>query len=185
MALQLFRNWWLLALKGLLLLLMGLFTLFNTELALGGIVLYLGIMVLVGGVAEVLVAFLNRDNPQWTSFLLEGLVDIVIGVLLLSRPEVIGLIPILLGIWIAISGMLLLVRSLRERKEGNAAWLNWLALSVVLLFIGIWLVADPLGSLISITWLLGIVLVVFGLLILMIAFRLKRARGHLKDLRDQ
>ena len=75
------------------------------------LVFYLGLLALLGGVAEITLAILNRDRPQWTGYLLEGLLDVGIGVLLLAKPGVVELIPIMLGIWIVASGTLLLVRT--------------------------------------------------------------------------
>ena len=168
-----FRNWWLLAVKGALLLIMGAYVLFNAELALTALIFYLGLLALLGGVAEITLAILNRDRPQWTGYLLEGLLDVGIGVLLLAKPGVVELIPIMLGIWIVASGTLLLVRTFRARKEGGAFWANWLVLSVLLVLLGLWLIFDPTGTLISLTWLLGLVMFAFGLLVLLIAFRLR------------
>jgi len=180
-----FRNWWLLALKGFLLLLMGAYVLFNAELALTALVFYLGLLALVGGVAEVALAILvrnasDRDKPQWTGYLLEGLLDVCIGVLLLAKPGVVSLIPIILGIWIVASGTLLLVRTFRARQEGGAYWANWLVLSVLLVLLGLWLIFDPTGTLVSVTWLLGLVMFAFGLLVLLIAFRLRSANKTIR-----
>jgi uncharacterized membrane protein HdeD (DUF308 family) len=178
--LPMFRNWWLLALKGLLLLVMGAYVLFNAELALAALVFYLGLLALVGGVAEVALAILNRDKPQWTGYLLEGLLDVGIGVLLLAKPGVVSLIPIMLGIWIVASGILLLVRTMRARQEGGAYWANWLVLSLLLVLLGLWLIFDPTGTLVSVTWLLGLVMFAFGLLVLLIAFRLRSSNKAIK-----
>lgn len=180
-----FRNWWLLALKGALLLIMGLFILFNAGLTLAAIVVYIGVIAVVGGVAEVVLAVMNRDQPSWTGFLLEGLMDIGLGILLLTNPQVIGLIPIVLGAWISISGFALMFRAFRARKQGETAWGNWLVLSAVLIVLGLWIIYDPLGTLISMTWLLGTVFMAFGVLVLMIAFRLRRARNAIRNLVDE
>ncbi len=177
---SMFRNWWLLALKGVLLLVMGAYVLLNAELALAALVFYLGLLALLGGVAEVALAIVNRDKPQWTGYLLEGLLDIGIGALLLARPGVVELIPIMLGVWIVASGMLLLVRTLRARQEGGAYWANWLVLSTLLVLLGLWLIFDPTGTLVSVTWLLGLVMFAFGLLVLLIAFRLRSANNTIK-----
>jgi uncharacterized membrane protein HdeD (DUF308 family) len=180
-----FRNWWLLAVKGALLLIMGAYVLFNAELALAALVFYLGLLALLAGVAEVALAILNRDKAQWTGYLLEGLLDVGIGVLLLAKPEVVGLIPILLGIWIVASGILLLVRTLRARQQGATYWANWLVLSILLVLLGLWLIFDPTGTLVSVTWLLGLVMFAFGLLVLLVAFRLRASNKAIKKAAEE
>jgi uncharacterized membrane protein HdeD (DUF308 family) len=159
---------------------MGIFILFNPELALDAIIFYLGLLALLGGLAEVVLAVMNRDKPQWTGYLLEGLLDMGIGILLLTKPVVAELLPILLGIWIVASGAMLLLRAFRSRKAGHASWTHWLFLSILLIAIGLWVIYDPRGTLVSFTLLMGIALLAFGLLVLLIALRL---RGTQKELR--
>jgi uncharacterized membrane protein HdeD (DUF308 family) len=177
-----FHNWWLLLIKGLLLAALGLYTLFNADGTLAGIVLYLGIMSLVWGAGEVMMAIIGQADRM--SFLLEGLVDLVLGYLLLTRPGIVGLVPILIGIWVCLSGLTLLVRALRERKAGSATWGNWMVLSIVLIALALWLILDPMGTLISMTWLLGIVLLAFGLLIMTIAWKVRAVGRALKAIRQ-
>ena len=176
-----FHNWWLLLIKGLLLAALGLYTLFNADGTLATIVLYLGIMSLVWGAGEVMMAILGQANRM--SFLLEGLVDLVLGYLLLTRPGIVGLIPILIGIWVGLSGLTLFVRAIRERKAGSATWGNWMVLSIVLIVLALWLILDPIGTLISMTWLLAIILLAFGVLVMMIAWKVRTVDQVLKAVR--
>ena len=176
-----FHNWWLLLIKGLLLALLGLYTLLNADSTLATIVLYLGVMSVVWGAGEVLMAIIGQANRM--SFLLEGLVDLFMGFLLLTRPGIVGLIPILIGIWVGLSGLVLFVRAIGERRTGSATWGNWMVLSIVLIVLALWLILDPIGTLISLTWLLGIILLAFGVLIMMIAWKVRAADQVLKAVR--
>ncbi len=180
-----FRNWWLLALKGALLVGLGAYILFNADLALSALIYYIGLFTVLGGVAEVVLAVLNRDRPHWVGYLLEGILDIGIGVLLLAKPGVVELIPIVLGIWIFASGVLLMVRTFMSRKDGGAYWANWVVLSALLILLGLWLVFDPTGTLVSVTWLLGLVMFAFGLLVLMMAFRLRSHNVAIRSAAEQ
>ena len=172
-----FRNWWLLALKGALLMIFGLYILFNPGVALGGLVLYLGITAIASGVLELVLAF--TEGGDRGSYLFDGLLDLLIGALLLWRPEVLGLIPILLGVWVGISGISLLMRSLRQRKAGEKSWGSWLILSVVLIVLGAQLIFDPVGSMISVAWILGIVLLLFGVLLVFLALKIRKLGAHI------
>ncbi len=182
---SMFRNWWLLALKGALLVGLGAYILFNADLALSALIYYIGLFTVLGGVAEVVLAVLNRDRPHWVGYLLEGILDIGIGVLLLAKPGVVELIPIVLGIWIFASGVLLMVRTFMSRKDGGAYWANWVVLSALLILLGLWLVFDPTGTLVSVTWLLGLVMFAFGLLVLMMAFRLRSHNVAIRSAAEQ
>lgn len=182
-----FRNWWMLAFKGVLLILFGLFILFEPGVALAGLVLYLGIAALASGVLEIVLAISNSGDRG--SYVFDGILDILIGLLLLMRPEVLGLIPILLGAWMAISGLAMLMRSLRQRKAGESSWVSWLVLSIVLIILGAQLIHDPTGSMISVTWILGIVLLLFGVLLVFFALKVRkvgaRIAGAAQQMRDR
>jgi uncharacterized membrane protein HdeD (DUF308 family) len=181
-----FRNWWLLALKGALLAAFGLYILFNPGVALTGLVMYLGIAAVVAGAMEIVLAFTSPGDRG--SYLFDGLLDLLIGVLLLWKPQILGLVPILLGAWVAVSGIALLVRAFGQRKAGDKSWSSWLILSAVLIALGAQLIFDPEGSMVAVTWILGIVFVLFGALLLFLAFKIRRMRGRVvaavRDLRS-
>ena len=174
-----FRNWWMLALKGALLIIFGLYTLFNPGVALAVLVLYLGIAMLASGVLQIVLAFTSSGDRG--SYIFDGLLDILIGVLLLWRPEVLGLIPILLGVWVAISGISLLLRALRQRRAGERSWSSWMILSAVLIVLGAQLIFDPGGSMVAVTWILGIVLLLFGALLLFLALKVRKAGARIAE----
>lgn len=174
-----FRHWWMLAFKGVLLILFGAYILFEPGVALAGLVLYLGIAAVASGVLEIVLAFSNSGDRG--SYVFDGILDILIGVLLLWRPEVMGLIPILLGAWMAISGLAMLMRALRQRRAGEASWASWLVLSIVLVALGAQLIIDPVGSMISVTWILGMVLLLFGLLLVFLSLKVRRVGARIAE----
>ena len=176
MALRLFKNWWILALKGLLLVIFGLFASFNADSTVAGLVFYLGIAMIFAAVAELFLAIVGAGEPDRSTSILDGLLDLCVGILLLVKPGIVGVIPELLGIWVGISGVLLLMRSLGQRKAGNSSWSSWAGVSVMLLLLALWLVFDPAGALRSAAWLLGLLLILFGSLLLWMAFVLRNMR---------
>ncbi len=172
MAIRLFKNWWLLGLKGLILFLLGLYTLLNPDTAAGFLPIYLGIAGVLAGISEIILALTNRDKEEWGSFLAEGILDLLIGVIFLSLPEAANIIPILLGIWILFSGASLLMRGLRGKTESN-----YLIPSLLLLVVGFLMVTNPFGTYVSLMILLGIVLIVVGLALMFVSWKL-RGLGH-------
>ncbi len=177
MAIRLFKNWWLIGLKGLFLFLLGLFTLLNPDTAADFIPFYLGLAGVIAGLGEITLALTNRENENWGSFLAEGILDLLIGIIFLSKPEVANIIPILLGIWILFSGAALLMRGLRGQAPNN----NYLLPALLLLVIGFLMVTNPFGAYVSLMILLGIVLIVVGLAIMFVSWKLRGLKKEWKE----
>jgi len=168
MAFRIFKNWWLLGLKGLMLFALGLFAVFNPSTATGVLATYLGIAGILAGTAEIAMALSNRDREDWGSYLGEGVLDLLIGLLFLVRPEIANIIPIVLGIWILFSGASLLMRGLRGRVEGN-----YLIPSLLILVLGFLLVTNPFGAYVSLMAFLGVALIVIGLALMFVSWKLR------------
>ncbi len=168
MAFRIFKNWWLLGLKGLMLFALGLFAVFNPSTATGVLATYLGIAGILAGTAEIAMAFSNRDREDWGSYLGEGVLDLLIGLLFLVRPEIANIIPIVLGIWILFSGASLLMRGLRGRVEGN-----YLIPSLLILVLGFLLVTNPFGAYVSLMVFLGVALIAIGLALMFVSWKLR------------
>jgi len=181
MAIRLFKNWWLLGLKGLFLFLLGLFTLLNPDTAAGFIPFYLGLAGVIAGLGEITLALTNREHENWGSFLAEGILDLLIGIIFLTKPEVANIIPFLLGIWILFSGASLLMRGLRGKSPNN----NYLLPALLLLVIGFLMVTNPFSAYVSLMILLGIVLIVVGLAIMFVSWRLRKIREDLEEVGEK
>lgn len=168
MAPKLFKNWWLLGLKGLMLFGLGLFALFNPGTAAGVLVTYLGIAGILAGIAEIALAFSNREREEWGSYLGEGVLDLLVGIVFLTRPEVVNILPILLGVWILFTGASLLMRGLRGRAEGS-----YLVPGILMLVLGFLLISNPFGAYVSILIVLGIALLLLGLSLMFVSWKLR------------
>jgi len=168
MAFRIFKNWWLLGLKGLMLFALGLFAVFNPSTATGVLATYLGIAGILAGTAEIAMALSNRDREDWGSYLGEGVLDLLIGLLFLVRPEIANIIPIVLGIWILFSGASLLMRGLGGRTTGS-----YLVSSILMLILGFLLIIHPFGAYISLMVFLGLVLGIAGLAFMFVSWKLR------------
>ena len=180
MAFQPFKNWWLLGLKGLILFLLGLYTLFNTDTAAGGLILFFGIAAVLAGVSEIFVALTNRAQDNWGGLLGEGVLDLLIGVILLAKPGVANILPILIGIWILFSGISLLMRSLRGTDQPEAAeGPSGLWMAIILIVVGLLAVINPFGAYQALMGFLGFSLLILGLIVLFVAWKLRGVKKQI------
>jgi uncharacterized membrane protein HdeD (DUF308 family) len=177
MASELARNWWLLALRGVLGILFGIAAFVWPESTLTALVLVFGAYVFVDGIFALIAGIgMRRQLSLWWLVLLEGVAGIILGLLTFRSPDITALILLsFIAAWSIITGVFEIVTAVRLRKMIPNEWLLILS-GVVSIIFGILLIAQPGAGAISIVWLLGAYALLFGILTLMLAFRLRGMR---------
>ncbi len=170
-----YKNWWLLTLKGLFAIIFGIFALFVPNVTLTVLMEYFGILVLLSGLFLIIGSFTHmKSNRHWTSWLFEGILDIIVGAVIMLYPTLtIDLFIILMGIWAITVGFTQLFNTFNAHKAGRAKWLMLLNALVVIVF-GLVLFINPTESQMALTYLVGAFSLVFGLLITIYSFQLQK-----------
>src|SRR5262249_48568640 len=176
MNMVLVRNWWALALRGALAILFGLLAFYNPAITLAAIILLYGAYALVDGVFAIVAGLrAAQRHERWWPFALEGLVSIVIGLITFALPGLTAFALLLLvSAWAIVSGVFRIAAAGRLGKEMEGEWLLILngLLSVVF---GVIIMVFPGAGLVTLVWLIGVYAIIFGIILLALAFRL---RGH-------
>ena len=166
------RNWWLLALRGLLALIFGLLALIWPAITLRVLVILFGAYALVDGLFRVITA-LKDSRKRWGILLLEGVLGIALGILAFIWPDITALALLyLIAAWALVTGILEIMAAVWLRKELKGEWLLGLAGLASVVF-GLLLVIWPGSGVLAIVWLIGAYAVVFGVLLIALAFRLR------------
>ena len=176
MNMVLVRNWWALALRGVFAILLGLIAFLMPGVTLAALVLVFGAYALVDGVFAIVAGIRAAErHERWWPFAIEGLFDIVAGVITFVMPmaTVLALLY-LLSFWAILTGISRIMAAVKLRKEIQGEWLLILNGMFSVLF-GILLVALPRAGLVTVAWLVGTYALVVGVILLGLAFRL---RGH-------
>ena len=149
---------------GILLILMGM-VLFATPdmnvVVLGYIVC---ILMLVFGVAEVVFYITHHKTHTASGWVLaDGIISAVLGLLLLFVPAAqIQAMSIIFADWVLFSGVLCFASAFSERDAGSHNW-GWnLAVGIIGILLGIWLMFDPALSAMSIGFLLPLAFIFEG-----------------------
>lgn len=112
----------LLALLGVLSVIVGLWAVRHVLLTLLALTVFLGIFWVVNGFIEIFTALSHRGLPQrgWTAVM--GLLSVLAGIVVLSYPglTLVGLATVL-GIWLAIFGVMEITAAFRMRGLGHSA----------------------------------------------------------------
>lgn len=168
------RNWWMLALRGLLAIIFGLIALFLPGLALLAFIYVFAAYTLVDGVVAVLVAIRERGSlSRWGWILFEGALSIVAGLLAFAYPGITAWVLLyIVAAWAIVTGITEIAAAFVIPEYRSREWAMALAglLSVVF---GLVLFVFPGAGLLSLLWLVGIYGIVFGILFIIRAFQLR------------
>lgn len=174
------RNWGWVALRGVVALLFGILTFINPAITLTVLVLFFGAYAFVDGVLAVISAIANRRGERhWVSLLIGGLIGIAAGLVTFFLPAITATaLLILIAVWAVLLGIAEIVTAIRLRKVLRGEWLLALA-GVLAVALGVLLIAFPVaGALAAVLW-IGAWATVSGILLLILAFRLRRAGREL------
>ena len=172
---QLSRNWWAVALRGVVAILYGVIALVWPGLTLEILVLFFGAYALVDGVFAIIAAFTNRaGHDSWWVLLLEGLVGIAAGIITFLRPGLATLVLLyVISFWAIITGVLEIVAAIRLRKEIQGEWMLALG-GIVSLVFGVLLLLFPAAGALTVAWLIGAYAILFGAMFLSLGLRLRK-----------
>ncbi len=167
------RNWWAVALRGVVAILFAVAAFLLPFATLASLVLVLAFyLVADGALAVVSGVRAAAHHRPWGLPILEGVVTLLAGVAAFLMPGLTLLFLVtLLGVWAVVSGVLMLATAFRLHGS-HGRWL--LALSgVVSVVWGALLFASPVTGALVLGWWLGGYALAFGVLLLVLAARLR------------
>jgi uncharacterized membrane protein HdeD (DUF308 family) len=172
---ELTHVWWLLSLLGGLSVAAGVVVLVAPAISLLTLAVVSGIFLLVDGIIEVSWSLFHSVENRGLVALL-GVVSAIAGVILIRHPVLsVVAIALLLGLWLLVAGVTRLVRVFDERQG------PWSALLAVLEMIaGIVIVASPGIGVATLALLVGIALIVRGIGLFVVGWRLHDLGGHIE-----
>jgi uncharacterized membrane protein HdeD (DUF308 family) len=177
---ELSSNWWALALRGAVAILLGLLAFTMPGLTIAALVTIIGVYMFIDGVLAIMAAIRGiKEHDRWGWMLIEGIVSIFAGVVAFFIPSTGALALVwLIAAWAIVTGALEIGAAIRLRKLIEHEWTLLLAgvLSVVL---GFFIVSRPgLGVVLLATW-IGVYALFSGIVTLMLAFRIRNwAHDH-------
>lgn len=173
MSAALARNWWVIALRGVFGILFGLAAFSVPGAVLLSLAWLFAIYLLADGIAAIIAAVRAAGrHDRWGLLLAEGIASILMGIVAFLFPAgAVLAFVIVTAVWALISGGMMLAASLSLHHTYGRVWL---ALGgIVSVLWGILLIIAPLLGALVLTWWLGAYALVFGVTLLILAFRLR------------
>lgn len=172
------RNWWAFVIRGVLAILFGVIAFVEPAAAILSLVLIFAVYAVVDGVFAIVSAVrAAQAGERWTWFALEGVVDILAGVVAVAMPAIpVVFFVTLLAIWAIITGGFMLAAAFRMDADHGRWWLVLGAIASIAY--GVLLLIAPIIGAVVLTWWIGAYAIVFGISLLIVAFRLRaRLKG--------
>ena len=168
------RYWWLVLLRGIAFIVFGVLAFMWPGLTLVTLVLFWGAFALVDGVLALAQAIMGGSmGPRWWLALI-GVAGIAAGILTFMWPLVTAfLLLTFTACWAIVLGVFQIAGAIKLRKEIDNEWTLILGGVLSVLFGLVLLAAPGLGAVVLI-WVVASYAVLFGVLLVMLAFRLKK-----------
>jgi uncharacterized membrane protein HdeD (DUF308 family) len=177
------RSWWVLVLRGLFAVLLGLIALVWPDITVFVIITIIGVFLLLDGLIEIWVGFLGRgrDAEWWTDAVL-GILAVLGGIAILAWPGVTALgLMIFIGASFAVYGATLVYQAIRLRADLANEWMV-IGTGALTFLLGVGFMVFPRAGAAALGVLFGGYLVLFGVLLIVIGWKL---RGIVRDLQRE
>ena len=171
------RNWWIMAVRGLLAIAFGIVAFVWPGVTMLALVLVFAAYALIDGVLSIVLAVRGaRQGERWGMLLLGGILSIAASIASVLWPGLTVVVFVLiLAFWAVFTGAVVIAAALDVRVDHGRWWLGLAGLASVVY--GILLFVAPLLGAVVLTWWVGAHALVLGATMVVMAFRLRMHRG--------
>lgn len=178
------RHWWLYMLCGILCMVAGIAVFIFPMESYMTMGLLFGILMLFVGVAQLIVASSSGNYLAMKGYVIVGgILDLIMGIILCINPAVsLVLMPVLLGIWMLYHSFMIMAfgGDMETFRIDGSGWT--IAGGALLMLLSIFVLVNPMSAEVAtVVTLAGVGLIVFGLLLCVLSFKLKDLHRVLDD----
>jgi len=170
------KNWWILLVRGIFAIIFGILAFVSPAPTILALLWLIGAYLLADGVFALISAFRHRgSNSNWWVLLLQGITGILAGIGTFVWPGLTAIFLIyMLAFWALFTGVFEIVAAIRLRKEIEGEWLLALGGILSVLF-GLFMFIAPAAGVLALVWIIGSYAILFGVLLIVLAFRMRGA----------
>jgi uncharacterized membrane protein HdeD (DUF308 family) len=170
------RYWWALALRGAAAVIFGLLALIWPDITLIALVILFAAYALVDGALAIGSAVFDRGPGSRAWLVVWGIAGVTVGIVALVWPRETTLVLLyLIAFWAIVTGVIEIFTAVRLRREMRREWMLGLG-GVLSVAFGALLVVWPASGALALVLLIGAYAFVFGVVLIGLALRLRRAR---------
>jgi len=166
-------HWWVLLLRGLLAIAFGICAYLWPGPTLAAVVLLFGVYALVDGIFDLIAGV----RGKWGTLIFLGILGIAAGLITFFYPGITAKALVwVIAFWAILIGIMQISAAIRLRKEIQGEWL-WILSGILCVVLGILLISRPGVGAVSILWTLAAFAIAWGILLVILAFKVKRLGG--------
>ena len=172
------RAWWVMLLRGILAIILGLFAFLQPACMLIGLVQVMGLFFLLDGMLLIIGAITGfTGGSRWLA-LLGGIFYMLAGVAIFSSPLLVTLVTevfviYLMAFFVLITGIMRIATAVRLWKTSNHKWLL-LVEGIIGIIFAIILIESPIVSAVVLMQIVGVIAVVLAINMIILAFGLRK-----------
>lgn len=170
--------WWLVLLRGIVILLMGLLLIIRPVPTITVLFYLLGFYWFFDGIFTLIASIRGRkSHKDWGWGVFVGIISALAGVIVFTQPYIAAVFGLTLIIYIVafmalISGIWSIMTGIRLRKSVSNEWSMILGGVLSALF-GLLLMVNPLVSAMTLVWLMGLFALIGGIVLIVVSIRIR------------
>lgn len=174
------ENWWAIALRGLIGVLIGIVAFFLPLPTMVALVWLFGAYAFLDGLFNLIAVWRRGRTRPWWALALEGVLGLGAGIISFIWPGITAIALVyLIAAWAIVTGVLEIVAAIRLRKEIKGEWVVALS-GVFSLILGVLFAFAPDAGAVALVWSWGAYTTAFGLLLIWLGFRLRARHQEAK-----
>jgi len=170
------KNWWLMLLKGIVLIVLSFFVFRHPIESLVGLAVFFGIALLLTGIFLIIASIMvSKVDENWGWRLAEGIIDVIFALVLLSNPGITAAVfPFIVGFWMIVYGVMIFSGSFKDKKEDDSNWWVGLLGGILTILFGWFVMTNLLAGAVTITIWIGLGLLILGIVNIAVSLKLKK-----------
>lgn len=178
------KNWWLITLKGLIFIFLGIYIFKFPVSGMLGLIFYGGISLIVSGIITASFAIsTHKIHREWIWQLAEGLLDIIIGIILLSKIGLTAItLPFVFAFYGILTGVFWIIQGIFFRLKRYKFWSVAIIAGLFSTAIGVLIFVRPVIALFTIMGIIASLFLIMGIFLLLFSIEIRKAKkifsGH-------
>lgn len=181
------KNWWIFSIIGILMII-GAIWMFNTPIeSFVGLTVFFSMLVFISGILTIIYAIGHRDEIEnWGLYLGGGILDIIVGFILLKYPGVtVVLFSLFVGFWLLFRGIFMISGSFKMKKEGFNNWGWILVFGILTTIFAFFAIINPLVGASYLVFTLAFAFLLLGIGNIFISLQLRKVKHKVGDVKDE
>lgn len=175
------RYWWTSLIVGILAIILSIWCLATPLVTLFTITYIFIIGLILSGIIDIISAVFNRKTSGWGWTLAGGIIDILLGLLLvtLPLPMVTSILIFLIGFWILFRSIWTIGIAVDLNKYANASFL--LVLGILSLLFAVFYLFSPIFNGVAVVSLISIAFLFYGVFRIVLSFKLRKLNKETRE----